>query len=65
VEPVAPGVGAPVETLEVVARRVLAVVGELDAHAVKRAAVQAGDRTLDDALGAHAEPGDLRQDLRP
>jgi hypothetical protein len=65
VEPVAPGVRAPVEALEVIPGRVLAVVGELDAHAVQRAAVQAGDRALDDAPRAHAEPGDLRQDLRP
>ena len=37
----------PIEPAQVVARRVLAVFGELDVEAVERAAVQAGDRPFD------------------
>ena len=56
------GVGPPVESFEVVAGCVLAVVGELDGEAVHGAAVQAGDAALDDALGAEAQGHDLGED---
>ena len=45
------GVDVPVEVLEVVAGDVLAVFGELDAEALERAGVQAGQKALDDEAG--------------
>ena len=42
------GVGAPVDVPDLVAGRVLLVLGELDRRAVQLGAVQAGQRALDD-----------------
>src|SRR6202022_3870530 len=58
------GVDVPVEVLQVVAGDIPAVLGELDAEAVERASVQAGQETLDDELGAQVEPGHLVDDFR-
>ena len=59
------GVDVPVEVLEIVAGDVLAVLGELDGEALKRAGVQAGEEALDDELGPQIEPGDLADDFGP
>src|SRR5262249_14224743 len=59
------GVDVPVEVLEVVARNVLAVLGELDRKAVERAGMQAGQEPFDDELGAQVEPCHLANDFRP
>ena len=57
------GVDVPVEVFEVVAGDVLAVFGELDAEALKRAGVQAGQKAFDDEAGAQVEPRHLADDV--
>ena len=63
VEPVGLGVNVPVDVGDVVAGRVLAVLGKLDREPLERAGVQPGDEALDDELGAQVEPGDLADHL--
>ena len=63
VEAVGLGVDVPVDVRDVVAGRVLAVLGELDREAVERAGVQAGDEALDDELRPQVEPRDLADHL--
>ena len=50
VEPVGLGVDVPVDVADVVAGGVLAMLGELDRKALKRAGVQPRDEALDDEL---------------
>src|SRR5690606_9591193 len=47
--------GLPVDVFDVVAGRVLLVLGELDRRAVMRGAVHARQRTLDDRARAHRQ----------
>ena len=58
------GQHAVVEVPRVVAGRVLAVLGELDAEALVGAGVQTGDEALDHAPGDHREVLDAGQGLR-
>ncbi len=63
VEPVGLGEDRPVDVGDVVARGVLAVLGELDREPLERAGVQPRDEPLDDELGAQVEPRDLADHL--
>ena len=51
----------PVDRADVVARHVLADVGELDAAALEHAVVLAGERAIDQAAGPDVDPPDLSQ----
>jgi hypothetical protein len=55
--------GLPVEVLELVARRVLLVLGELDALALVGRLVQAREHTLDHGAGAHFQAAEAGQQL--
>jgi len=54
----------PVDVAQVVARDVLAVLGELDREAVKRAFVQTADVALDNRAGFQLQALQLSQRLR-
>ena len=57
-------VDLPVERGEIVARQVLAVLGELDAEPFEGTAMQAGEKSFDDRARLEierAEPGDDRR----
>jgi hypothetical protein len=51
----------PIEMAQIVARRVFAVLGELDRKAMQRAAMQAGDVALDDVPGSQPQAAELSQ----
>ena len=53
----------PVQVLERIAGHVRAVLGELDAEAVERRAVHAGDEALDHQARAHVEVREARDDF--
>ena len=55
--------GAPVEQAQVVARTVLAVLGEDHARAAVRAAMDAGAQAFDRVARAHAQVRDALHDL--
>src|SRR5208337_3674384 len=63
VEAVGLGVDVPVHIRNVVARGVLAVLGELHREALERAGMQPRDKALDDELGAQVQPRHLADDL--
>ena len=54
----------PVDVADVVALRVLAVLGELDGEAVVGALVEAGDEALDDQAGLEVESFEASEHLR-
>ena len=56
-------VGLPVEVLELVAGRVLLVLGELDALALVGRLVEPREDALDDGAGAHLDSGEARERL--
>jgi len=64
VEAVGAAVDLPVEEPEVVARRVLAVLGEFDGEPVVRALVESAHESFHDRPRAHIEACDLVQDSR-
>src|SRR5262249_17252177 len=57
------GPDLPVEVANIVARRVLAVLGELDALPEERAPVHAGKEAFDDLTGPQIEPADAGNGL--
>src|SRR5574341_1260241 len=54
----------PVDVARIVARRVLAILGELHAEAFEGAAVQAAEKAFDDGARAQFHAGNLRENLR-
>ena len=52
---IGPRVDLPVERRQIVAGQILAVFGELDAEALERAPVQAGEKSLDDGARLQIE----------
>ena len=62
VVPVAAGVGLPVDMLDLIARNVLTVCGELAADPARRTAVHADANALDDLPGDDVQRADLRKD---
>ena len=58
------GVHQPVDVLGIVARRVLAMLAELDRKTVKRAGVETLEKATHDELRAKVEPLDLPNHLR-
>ena len=64
VEPVGLRPHLPVDVLDLVAGRVLAVAGELDGEAVVRALVLSGDEPFDDQPGPDVQALDALEDLR-
>lgn len=61
---VAPGEEFPIEIARVVAGRVLAILGELDAKAVIRAAMNAAPKALDHNARPHLQTADGHERLR-
>ena len=61
---IAARVDLPVDRGEIVARHVLAILGELDAEALERAAVQTGEEALDDRARLELERAETRDDRR-
>ena len=64
VEPIGPREQLPVDVLEIVAGTIVAVLAELRAVAVERAAMQARDGAVDDALRDQLEIGNRRERRR-
>jgi hypothetical protein len=64
VEAFGAAVDLPVDVLDVVAGRVLAVLGELDGEAVPRAAVPPGQEPLDELARLQFEVVDPGEDVR-
>ena len=64
VMPVRPREDAPVEPAKIVAGGVLAVLGELDVEAVKRAAMLTADRTFDQPARPQDQVGNLGDGVR-
>ena len=64
VELVGLGPDLPVDVADVVARHVLAVLGELDGEAVVRAGMHPGDVALDHHAGLQVQPLEASQRLR-
>lgn len=58
------GINVPVEVLQIVAGRVLAMFRELDRKALEGAGMQAGEKPFDDELGPQVEPSNLGDDIR-
>src|SRR6185503_144576 len=61
---IAPRVDLPVDGGEIIAVDVLTVFGELDAEALERAAVQAGEKPFDDRARPQLEAAETCEDRR-